>query len=186
MPSWLVILYMGLSSTLFWRPLGSFYRPYGSSVQASDLQGSRLPFISPFPVPGCFGVNIFAQSPVLSDVDVSSDLTHSASPTLFAYFLVTVYCTRSGRRFSALMVACSSSYVSFAYPSCSPLLVPSKDGYSHHWSLPWDLLVFRFTADAELCFESWLISSCFVYILQLNFSPASTFCFTTSLLCFCL
>jgi hypothetical protein len=29
-----------------------------------DFQGSRLPFISPFPTPGCLGVNFFAQSPL--------------------------------------------------------------------------------------------------------------------------
>jgi hypothetical protein len=78
-----------------------------------DFQGSRLPFISRFPTPGCLGVNFFAQSPLHYPSNIFSN---PYVPTLleFAFYDGRPRCITT-----MLLVACYTSCVPRLYSSWS-------------------------------------------------------------------
>lgn len=122
-----------------------------SNVQCS-LDGSPLPFFSPYPTPGCSGVNVFAQLPA----------NHGhlfSNPYIFPPIVLIPQVLRFAKTQS---IPCSlvvpdvrprkfwwpllQSFPSFLLaPRGTPDIVcsPSPHGFSSSWPLPWDLWVFR-------------------------------------------
>ena len=125
-----------------------------SNVQC-DFSGQPLPFFSPYPTPGCAGVNVFAQHPA----------SHSPSFFCNAYafppialipqlilFLrsLTLPCTLIIpdvylRRFWwSLLRATATQYCLLAHKGDPEILsIPYSKGFFPQPRLPWDLSVLR-------------------------------------------
>lgn len=125
-----------------------------------DRHHSPLPFISPFPTPGCLGVNIFAQCPsqypegIFSNPYVFPPIV--LIPRVLRYlrsigvpFTIVVPDVLPRRSWWSILRTASPSSILLAYKNQSgPLLVPSKKGFTSNWPLPWDLWVFRFDIES--------------------------------------
>ena len=91
-----------------------------------DFQGSRLPFISPFPTPGCLGVNFFAQSPLHFPSNIFSNplrfptyFAYSSSPSVPTLLEFAFYDGRPRCITPMLLVACYTSCVPRLYSAWS-------------------------------------------------------------------
>ena len=126
-----------------------------------DFQGSRLPFISPFPTPGCLGVNFFAQSPLHYPSNIFSNpyvlppilliprvLRYLLSLSLPFTMVVPDVLPRCSW-WPVIQAASHASIVLGQRGNTGLLLVPTKRGFSPDWSLPWDLWAFRFEVDVS-------------------------------------
>ena len=107
-----------------------------------SLNGSPLPFFAPYPVPGCSGVNLFAQN--LFDDDNGIFSNPYVFPPIFLISPLLPFLFRD-RKFWWPLLRASASSPFFLAPkgTVGALLVPAKDGFSSQWSLPWDFWVFQ-------------------------------------------
>lgn len=121
----------------------------------TDLEGRPLPFFSPFVVPHCAGVNMFAQAPQ----PATSQLFENPYvfppicliPQVFLYlgslrisFTMVVPDVVPRRYWWPLLCStCRDRVLLAPAGSVGSLLIPSKEGYRDDWMLPWDLWAFR-------------------------------------------
>lgn len=124
-----------------------------SNVQA-DLEGNPLPFFSETPLPGAFGVNLFAQLPGHHDRLLFQNpyvfppiclIPHVIKHlrTVSSYSIVVPDLLPRRFWWPLLHSACSSSHLLAVKGTVGALLRPTKDGFVSGWPLPWDLWVFR-------------------------------------------
>lgn len=146
-----------------WRRIQSEFGPHSadlmalpSNVQVS-LDGSPLPFFSPYPIAGSAGVNLFAQSPALLPAIFSNPY---AFPPISLIPQVHRYLRESSVQQYTLCVPditprqfwwpCFSSQAAASFllsprGSLGIVLAPTREGFSSEWPLPWDLWVFHFS-----------------------------------------
>ena len=120
----------------------------------SDLSGAQLPFFSETLLPGSLGVNVFAQSPDLYDASIFKNpyvfpsicliphvIQYLRSLQLSYTIVIPVVCPR---RFwwPLLASTCSVRHLLAVAGTVGALLTPSRNGFSNHWPIPWDLWVF--------------------------------------------
>lgn len=144
-----------------WSEIEKRFGPHSADLMAlpsngrRDLKGNPLPFVSPYPTPGCSGVNIFAQSP-----QTRPDLF--VKPYVFPPIALLAQVFKFLQRFGVAFTMCvpdvqprrcwwpsikgqaSDSFVLARKGSCGIVLPPSPEGFSCDWPLPWDLWVFHF------------------------------------------
>lgn len=125
-----------------------------SNVQ-TDLVGNALPFFSESPLANSLGVNVFAQSPDLYSPEVFTNPyvfpPICLIPHVFKYlnslqlpYTMVIPDVRPRCFWWPLLIsACSSSHLLATRGTTGALLVPSKNGFSDEWPIPWDLWVFR-------------------------------------------
>ena len=121
----------------------------------SDLSGAQLPFFSETLLPGSLKVNIFAQSPDLYDVSIFKNpyvfppicliphvIQYLRSLQLYYTIVIPDVCPR---RFwwPLLTSTCSARHLLAIAGTVGALLTPSRNGFSNHWPIPWDLWIFR-------------------------------------------
>ena len=128
-----------------------------SNVQC-DLSGQPLPFFSPYPTPGCAGVNVFAQTPASHSPSLFGNPYAFPPIALIAqlfHFLrsLSLPCTLIipdvyPRRFWwPLLLATATRFCILAHKGDPVILrIPSSNGFSPQSFLPWDfgLLGFNF------------------------------------------
>lgn len=125
-----------------------------SNVQ-HGLDGSPLPFFAPFPVPGCSGVNLFAQdfsqhrdgrfsNPyVFPPIALISPVLRFLSGSCMSFTIVVPDVSPRKYWWPLLRATACDSFLLAPKGALGAVLVPSKGGFSSHWPLPWDLWVFR-------------------------------------------
>lgn len=121
----------------------------------TDLEGRLLPFFSPFAVPRCAGVNIFAQAPQASTNQLFRNPyvfpPICLIPQVFLYlrslrisFTMVVPDVVPRRYWWPLLCStCGDRFLLAPAGSVGSLMIPSKEGYRDDWVLPWDLWAFR-------------------------------------------
>lgn len=118
-----------------WRPLR----------MTTGLHGSSLP--SPFPISGCSDVNLFAK--IFLRIQMvfflirmfSPNFTYlSFTPFSFGSPHVVYYCCPGCFPYKTL-VACFACLSLCLFASCFQG-IPSGEGFSSQWFLPWDLWIF--------------------------------------------
>lgn len=120
-----------------------------------DRMGNSLPFFSPWPTPGCKGVNVFAQ------LTGRQPLALFSNPYVFPPICLipnVLWLLRSARLVFTLVVPDVQPrrfwWPLLPHDSHSGLCLgrrgdigiiqpPSKSGYNRSWPLPWDLWAFR-------------------------------------------
>ena len=116
------------------------------------LDGSPLPFFSPYPVPGSSGVNLFAQRPYNHDnlfsnpyvfppiILIPRVLRFVKSKSVPCTIVVPDICPR---KFWWPLLQSYSSFQLAPMGTLGMVLPASSEEFSPRWPLPWDLWVFR-------------------------------------------
>ena len=150
-----------LSPSAWSRVQTVFGGPFGHSVDLMALpsnaqcalDGSTLPFFSPFPIPGSSGVNMFAQHPHRGSQLFSNPYVFPPIiliPHVLSFIQgLSVPCTFvipdiRPRKFWWPLFQSLRSFLLAPKGSSRVVLSPSERGFSPSWCLPWDLWVFRF------------------------------------------
>ena len=126
---------------------------HASNVQ-SDRLGHALPFFSEGPLANSLGVNVFAQSPDLHSPEFFENPyvfpPICLIPHVFTYLnslelsnTIVISDVHPQRFWWPLLVSCSSSHLLATRETTGAVLVPSKNGFSDEWPIPWDLCAFR-------------------------------------------
>ena len=122
-----------------------------SNLQCA-LDGSLLPFFSPYPVPGSSGVNLFAQRPynhghlfsnpyVFPPIILIPQVLRFVKSQSFPCTIVVP--DIRPRKFWWPLLQSYSSFQLAPKGTLGMVLPPSSEGFSPRWPLPWDLWVFR-------------------------------------------
>ena len=134
----------------------------GSSGHSVDLMalpsnvqfhpsGSPLPFLSPFPVPGSAGVNLFAQLPrrfplLFTNPYVFPPIVLIPEVLLFitclSFSCTLVVPDLPPRKFWWSLLAPFEGYLLALKGAKGVVLTPGRVGFSAKWPLPWDLWVY--------------------------------------------
>lgn len=125
------------------------------SNRRHDTKGNPLHFVSPYPTPGCSGVNIFAQSPLLKPGLLLNPYVFppiALVPQVFKFlqglgvtFTLCVPDVQPRRCWwPRVKTQASDSFLLAHQGAQGVVLPPSVHGFSGNWPLPWDLWVFRY------------------------------------------